>query len=146
MKKFSKLAKDQRSLAIVIFIVAVVTSFTLIYSVTSGKSDNKVSRSSCSDTCVALHEDRAVPDTIAVEVGDYVQFNSADGKSHNLSLGMGGEEHSHAGKFHSGEFQSDEAWKVQFNDEGSFYFHDHLNPRISILVVVYSPGKDYKIQ
>ena len=57
----------------------------------------------------------------------------------------GGEEHVHEGKFSSGEFKADEAWRVQFNDAGTFFFHDHLNPKLNILVVVYTPGANYKI-
>lgn len=130
---------------IVVFIVALIVGFAVVYSFSSGSDKNTYSQSSCKDTCVALIEDKASPDTIALKVGDYVQFNSADGKSHNLSLGKGGEEHSHKGKFYSGEFKADEAWRVQFKEEGTFFFHDHLNPKITILVVVYTPDKEYKI-
>lgn len=95
--------------------------------------------------CVALKANRAEPDTISIAVGSEVQFNSADGKDHRLSLGRGGQEHSHQGKFNSGTFKADEAWRVKFDQDGSYFFHDHLNPKINILVVVYTPGKDYKL-
>lgn len=96
-------------------------------------------------TCVALKADQADPDTITVAVGSEVQFNSADGKSHKLSLGRGGEEHSHKGKFNSDTFMADEAWRVRFDADGTYFFHDHLNPKINILVVVYTPGKPYTV-
>lgn len=110
------------------------------------KNTSTVSGISCEGTCVALKSGGANPNSIAVAKGSSVQFNSADGKTHSLSLGEGGEEHSHSGKFSSGDFKADEAWRVQFNDEGSFYFHDHYNPQINILVVVYTPGKEYKLE
>ena len=98
------------------------------------------------DVCVGLYQDKASPDTITVKTGGYVQFNSADKKSHELALGEGGKEHHHQGKFESGTFNAGEAWRVQFTQDGSFYFHDHFNPKVNILVVVYTPGKDYKIK
>lgn len=145
MKSFKKADKNQNQLFVVVFIIALIVGFALVYSISSDKKGT-YSKSSCTDTCVALLENKASPDTITVKVGDYVQFNSADGKSHKLSLGKGGEEHSHSGKFNSSEFKSDEAWRVQFKEEGTFYLHDHLNPKINVLVVVYTEGKEYKIE
>lgn len=100
----------------------------------------------CSGTCVALRSDKAEPDTVSIKIGEFVQFNGADGKSHSLSLGLGGEEHEHSGPYTSGEFQADEAWRVQFKKSGTFKFHDHLNPAINILVVVYKQGNIEKIE
>lgn len=148
MRKFlaKKSAENQKSLLTVVFIITVLLGFGLVYSA-SNKSSNRYSKArNCHATCVQLVTDKALPDTVAVKVGDYVQFNSADGQNHDMSLGKGGQDHDHHGKFESGEFKADEAWRVQFNEEGSFYFHDHLNPKINILVVVYTPGKEYKVQ
>lgn len=92
----------------------------------------------CNAVCVYL-EDKAEPDTLTVKVGEYVQFNSNDGKKHSLSLGKGGEVHEHNGPFSSGEFKADEAWRVQFKEPGTYYFHDHFDPAINILLVVYDP-------
>ena len=144
MKFLNKLAKWQLLLfALVIAgIVGFGTAFT--YSAMNGSDAN--TQTACNGTCVSLKAKQAVPNTVTVPVGEYVQFNSADGKTHNLSLGEGGDEHSHTGKFNSGEFKADEAWRVQFNDEGSYLFHDHLNPAISVLVVVYTPDKQYKVE
>ncbi|MES2971364.1 MAG: hypothetical protein V4702_03525 [Patescibacteria group bacterium] len=95
----------------------------------------------CDGICVALRAEKADPDTITVKAGEFVQFNSADGKTHRLSLGKGGEDHDHSGPFNSGDFKADEAWRVQFKEPGTFSFHDHYNPDINILVVVYNPAK-----
>lgn len=149
MKKSArKLVNNQKTLIIVLFVLASLSGFGLVYAISSNDNDQVGKQAACQaqDTCVALNADKASPDSVAIERGGYVQFNSADGKSHNLSLGKGGEEHNHKGKFHSGEFKADEGWRVQFSDEGSFFFHDHLNPNINVLVVVYEQGKQYKIE
>lgn len=96
--------------------------------------------------CVELTSNGASPDTLAVIAGGYVQFSSADGKTHSLSLGKGGEEHGHTGPFSSGDFDADEAWKVQFKEPGTYHFHDHYNPELNILVVVYEQGADHSIR
>lgn len=129
----------------VLFLVLGISSFFIAYSY-GNKNQDVAQASQCKDVCVALQADKAMPDMIAIERGKFVQFNSADGKAHSLSLGGGGSDHVHKGSFNSGMFEADEGWRVQFNDEGSFIFHDHLNPKINVLVVVYTPGKDYKIQ
>lgn len=130
---------------LIVLILAVVFGFAIAYGL---NKTQHVDTASCrkDDVCVSLAEDKTNPDTIAVPRGSFVQFNSADGKSHSLSLGKGGESHTHNGNFSSGEFKADEAWRVQFNDEGTFFFHDHFNPKINVLIVVYTPGKEYKIQ
>ncbi len=143
MKKTDKAAKSQLTFIIIVAVVVCIISFAVAFSVSRSKNS---SQARCEGTCVALRENKADPDTISVKVGTYVQFNSADGKTHNLSLGGGGKEHSHKGKFSSGDFKGDEAWRVQFKEEGSFLFHDHFNPKINVLVVVYTPGKEYKIE
>lgn len=96
--------------------------------------------------CVNLRADGARPDTLAVPVGSYVQFNSADGQMHSLSLGKGGDAHGHSGPFTSGNFAADEAWKVQFKEPGTFHFHDHYNPGLNVLIVVYEAGGDHTIK
>lgn len=93
------------------------------------------------DLYVDLQADRAIPDALTVPVGKTVQFNSKDGKKHNLSLGLGGEEHEHAGPFHSGEFGANEAWRATFTKAGTYSFHDHNNPKINILIVAYLPNQ-----
>lgn len=149
MSKWAGL-KKQRKQQILIVLVFALIGFCAAYAFSARDkktSDAEIFSSSCSvDTCVALTETGAQPDTVTVKKSSFVQFNSADGKTHSLSLGKGGEEHEHTNKkFQSGDFNGDEAWRVQLNDEGSFFFHDHYNPKINILVVVYTPGKDYKI-
>ena len=135
----------QTLILIGIMVVATLTSFGVIYTVTGNKSSSLV-KEDCNGTCVSLFKDKASPDAIAVAKGSYVQFNSKDGNTHDLSLGGGGSEHEHKGNFQSGDFKGDEGWRVQFNDEGTFTFHDHYNPQVNVVVVVYTPGKQYKVE
>lgn len=86
---------------------------------------------------VDLNKSLTEPETIAIKTGQTVMFNSIDGRTHNMSLGEGGDDHNHYGPFSSGDFGTGEAWKVSFSEPGTFFFHDHYNPDINILVVVY---------
>lgn len=109
---------------------------------------------SCDGICVALTKDGIQPDTLAVKVGQYVQFNTADGEQHNLGIGGGEDgdhvaheaEHEHVGDFTSGDFGANEAWRVQFKEAGTYKFHDHYHPKLNILIVVYNPNGTPKIQ
>lgn len=88
---------------------------------------------------VAIEADRIKPGAIFVKVGQYVQLESKDGKSHDIALGTGaahGAVHDHKrGSSGSGRFSADEAYKVQFNEEGVYTLHDHDNPELSLTVV-----------
>lgn len=89
---------------------------------------------------VDLHSDKASPEQVTIIVGEVLQFNARDGKTHRIALGEGGEEHDHTSSSNSGDFQADEGWRVQFDKPGTYYFHDHLNPNINVLVVAYQPS------
>lgn len=131
--------------AIAIFFGAV--GFTVIWQLSSNRRAQQTRSRSCSVAmCVSLKPNEADPDTITVKVGDVVQFNSADGKAHSLSTGLGGAAHEHTGPYSSGEFKADEAWRVKFKEAGTFKFHDHNNPKINILVVAYQQGGDHTIK
>lgn len=144
MKNPSSIFSNQKALMVIAFMIVALLGFGLSYVMTRSYADPV--GASCEGTCVSLEGDKANPSAITVTNGSYVQFNSADGKAHSLSLGAGGHEHSHQGTFNSGTFEADEAWRVQFNDDGTYIFHDHFNPKINVVVVVYTPGKDYKVQ
>ena len=134
-------------LVIIIGLIAFGTTFSLSRSksleLSSSKCDQKI-------VCVALREDRAEPDAISVPIGGYAQFNSADNKMHNIAEGSGDVDHDgshvHSGKHLSGDFKANEGWKVQFNKTGTFEFHDHYNPKINFIVIVYQPDADYKLK
>lgn len=100
---------------------------------------------------VELLADHASPSAIAITKGDYVQFSTKDGKLHNIGQGKGDDEvdqaahipaHDHpVGAKESGNFGVGEAYRVQFNQTGTFDFHDHLQPKISVTVIVYDKSK-----
>lgn len=144
MKKFFNNLATWQLIALTV-IAAGIVGFSVSFATAYNKSDQN-SNASCAGTCVSLLKDKALPNTIAITKGSFVQFNSADGNSHSLSLGGGGEEHAHTGKFSSGEFKKDEAWRVQFTEDGTYTFHDHYNPKTNIVVVVYTAGKQYKVE
>lgn len=152
MNRLRKVISNQRFFYSGIVVVALLIGFGVSFLLSNDSQNNNTTTQlpACSDTCVNLLGDTASPDTLAVTVGSYVSFNSADGKSHRLTLGGGttshGSAHSNPGSYDSGEFKSDESWRVQFKEEGTYRFSDKFNPKLDIIVVVYTEGKDYKIQ
>lgn len=90
---------------------------------------------------VSLLTTGASPSEVYVKLGKSVEFDSKDGKSHNLQLAP--PQHSHSTSndttYRSGTFKADEAWKATFNEVDSYTFEDTLNPKVSILVVAYKP-------
>jgi len=92
------------------------------------------------DQTIGLYSDRADPGEVYLKVGQVLQFNTKDGKTHRIALGEGGTDHEHLSSTNSGNFGADEGWRVRFDNVGTFYFHDHLNPNINVLVVVYKPS------
>lgn len=156
VNRIQRLLKNTVILLAFVGIVAGLASFALI---THFQDDGQTSQNTgCRGLCVALREDGMDPDNLAVKIGEYVQFNSADGKSHNISMGKGADgaeddgheshdaAHEHVGDYSSGDFKADEAWRVQFKKAGTYRLHDHYNPKLEILVVVYEPGADNKIR
>ena len=93
---------------------------------------------------VALTEKGANPTDLLIKVGEYVEFDSKDGRVHDIASGAGdgdGEHHDHtANGVESGDFKPDEGYRVQFKEIGSYYFHDHLNPTLTISIGVYQPN------
>lgn len=169
----SILKRLQHNLPLFIGVVAVIAGgigFFGIQALTGKTSDSKitaVAKSTCEvAACVDLMDGTTGLETLTVTTGSFVQFNSKDGKKYNLGIAQekgslkfdhadGEASHSHTegdghpdiSGFNSGDFSGDEAWRVQFKEDGTFIFKDAYNQEISILVVVYTPGKDYtKIQ
>lgn len=144
----ARLKKTFSSMFVMLPVLAVLSGL-IAFGAVSAFSGSKASQASCEGICVALTPEGMRPDELAVKVGEFVQFNSADGKRHNISLGegAGGTEdsghaahegkHEHTSGYTSGDFEADEAWRVQFKEPGTYYLHDHYNPELNILVIVY---------
>lgn len=152
MKNLKKIFDNNLFLIVGIGLVAGTLSFMAVKAYTQ-KSNNQSGMKQCADICVALTSDGIKPDSLAVKVGDFVQFNTKDGKTHNISLGAGKDghdshssNHEHTGDYSSGDFGENEAWRVQFKKAGTYRLHDHYNPKLEVLVVVYEPGAVDKIQ
>jgi plastocyanin len=129
---------------VIVFVISVVTGSFI------GLQSSKPALVKRADTTyVSLVENKAVPDAVIVKKGEYVQFNSNDGNSHNLTLGKGdshNNSHDHVGLIESGVFKADEAYRLQFKKVGTYTFHDHTNPKIYITVIVYDPTDSSRIQ
>lgn len=94
---------------------------------------------------VSLLKNKASPSELIVKLGETVQFDSRDGKNHDIAQGPGNEfkkAHDHPeGSKESGPFGPNEGYKISFTKPGTYHFHDHLNPKIFVAVVVYDPSK-----
>ncbi len=111
---------------------------------------------------VDLYESSVSEDTIILKVGQTVQVNNKSDFDRELSLGSGNaghdekqpepsevsesdahdkeeskHSHDHTDGFSSGLFGPDEAWRGTFQEPGTYFLHDHANPEVNILVVVY---------
>lgn len=120
--------------------MAVIIGFTSIHFLNKSDSPNG---KTCDGLCVSIQNSGMNPAELAVKVGEFVQFNSADGKSHNLTTANpDAEDHDsiHGGSptsISSGEFAADEAWRVRFKQPGTYKLRDTKNVNQEILVVVY---------
>jgi plastocyanin len=150
--KYPAISVLKSKLFFILFIGLISVSFGLTGSryVQSLAAEDKAAPVHCPDVCVALTQDGMHPDELAVKVGDTVQFNSADGRVHNLAAGDGAHgheqadsasDHQHIGGYLSGEFGADEAWRVRFDKSGTYLLHDHYDPNLKILIVVYEDRK-----
>ncbi|MEO7617359.1 MAG: plastocyanin/azurin family copper-binding protein [Candidatus Saccharibacteria bacterium] len=94
---------------------------------------------------VELRSNGAIPTAIAIVKGSYVEFDTKDGRSHNIYEG-GGHAHSDnsssssAGP-ESGVFGPGSGYRVTFSQTGTYEFHDHLHDNIAVTVIVYESKK-----
>ena len=139
-------------LPIIILLMIAVAGFGTSFAITKPKhvdahkhsgttsasiAQDKSIMSQKADKNVDLRNDKASPDQVTLKVGQVLQFNAKDTREHRLALGEGGSEHEHTSKTDSSTFGKDEAWRVRFDNPGTYFIHDHLSPNISVLVVVY---------
>ncbi len=162
LKTIKSLFSNNAVLLIITALIVSALSFGAVFalqkrsSTTQKETARETTTKKCEvEICVEITKDGIVPDVISVKVGEYVQFNSADGQKHNISNGKGADvsaegigrdehevPHEHVGAYASGEFQADEAWRVQFKEKGTIKLHDHFNPKQYIAVIVYQPSTD----
>ncbi|GAC1413044.1 MAG: hypothetical protein NVSMB66_3890 [Candidatus Doudnabacteria bacterium] len=97
-------------------------------------------------TKIDLLSDRAKPDVVAIKINQSVQFDTKDGQKHQISSGKGadglGDPHQHDSTgIESAVFGPEEAYLLKFSKAGTYYFHDHFNPKIAATVIVYDSSK-----
>lgn len=125
---------------ILFFSIALVTfgvSFLLLDK--AGLAKNVQAGTNDKPYMVMLQNNKADPNVLTIKKGEYVQFNSNDGKYHNLTQGLGNrliKQHDHSIGVDSGKFGPDEAYRVQFKEVGEYDFHDHYYPDIYVTVIV----------
>ena len=142
--KFAVISRNIFPIGLIMFVASLF--FTAAFIFAGNRGNNEVASSSCPvDACVNLLSGSAEPETVIVTKGQYVQFKSADGEKHNIELAHSGAQHKDPSRYESGDFQKDEAWKVQFKEDGTYTFRDKYNEAINVSVVTYTPGEDYKI-
>lgn len=141
-----KLLRKPKLFIPVVFVIVGLIGFGTAFGIS--RMDDTASASSCGDqaNCINLYGKTADPDTIAVTAGSYIQFNSSDGGKHNIALAHAAVHHEDSSEYESGEFGGDEAWRVQFKKDGAYTFRDKYHPEVKINVIVYTEGKDYKIE
>lgn len=147
-QSFAKRAFDSKFSLPVIGVLALIIGYGMVNML--AYKNNVAGSPNCKGVCVSIKPEGMDPTELAVKVGEYVQFNTADNKTHNLSLGNGQDAehgqhdalaHDHNAGFESGKFGPGEAYRVQFKKAGTYVMHDHDYPTNRILIVVYNPSK-----
>ncbi len=89
---------------------------------------------------IMITAEHMAPDALSIHVGEYVQFNTSDGRTHEVGLGKGdeySEDHDHVDpEFESSEFGSGDAYRVKFSKPGVYDFHDHDHPELFATIIV----------
>lgn len=146
INRFGSFLKSKWMLIGFAWIVAVI-GFIGASFVGAISTNNDIRQSKCdAAACISLSRQSSQPEVITVTSGSYVNFNSADDQKHNIALTHSGIQHEDKNRYESGDFNADEAWKVQFKKDGVYTFEDKYNENAEITVIVYNPGKKYEIK
>lgn len=147
--RFKDFAKSNSLLIIVAVAVIAISSVGAYMLSTMNQSSSQqanVQQTDCDvAACIPLVRGESEQQVHTVESGSFVQFNSADGQKHHLSLVHSGVQHEDESRYESGDFEADEAWRVEFKEDGTYTFADKYNDNALISVIVYTAGKDYDV-
>ncbi len=134
--------------ALTILTVVLVTTIGLGYGLNTLLKPHPLMKAD-GNHIIELRSTGATPDAIAITRGSYVEFDVKDKRTYNIGQGSGDDPvhqqahldiHDHPkGALESGAFGPGQGYRVQFNAVGTYPFHDHLNPKISVTVIVYEP-------
>lgn len=148
----SKILKNPLLIFVGGFVVVSVAAFAVTYTM-SAKSEKTSTASIVTNAQgtkedphqVALLANNKDPVDIIIKKGEYIQFNSKDGKDHQLIQGAHSKEHGPTGHtpspLDSGIIKGDEGYLLQFKETGKYDFHDNYNHNSTISVLVYDPTK-----
>ena len=137
--------KTKRQLIIIASIVLTVSFIGAAVIKRLGVSSLLSGYSCPSEACVRLSRQSAQPDVLTIRSGSFVKFSNSEGERHNITLDHSSVQHLDPERYESGDFSGKEAWNVQFKKDGAFTFGDKYNKNIHINIIVYTPGKKYKI-
>jgi plastocyanin len=96
---------------------------------------------------IALTAEKAEPSTMIIKTGDIVQFTVKDGQVRRI--GQGSAEAGLHDKARQAEHEQllegiqseafNDQYRVEFKEPGTYSFHDHINPALTITIIVFDP-------
>lgn len=120
-----------------VLVAAILASASFVGSYFYFNSGRQSATVEASVVRVKLAGDKAIPDSLAVKVGQSVSFDTGDNQRHAIGFGRGGAHHQETADYSTAEFGPGQSWLVKFKQKGVFELHDHEQPLINVLVVVY---------
>lgn len=136
------------------FLIPAIGILAVIVGLTASSAifdkSQKTKAVNCNGICVNIEADGMKPNELALKTGEFVQFNTADNRKHNIALensegtklsenNQPSRDMNTESEYKSGEFGKDEAWRVQFKKPGTYRLYDRNYPENKILIVVYTP-------
>ena len=137
-------ATQHKKFTLLCFVVLVISTFltALVYWNTTQREQfvREADGTQAAIHHIMISTDHLVPDALSIHVGEYVQFNTIDSRTHQIGLGGGkeyGDDHTHLDpEFESAVFGAGDAYRVKFSTPGVYDFHDHLHPELFATVIV----------
>jgi plastocyanin len=88
---------------------------------------------------IALTAEKAEPSTMIIKTGDIVQFTVKDGQVRRIGQGSA-EAGLHEQLLEGIQSEAfNDQYRVEFKEPGTYSFHDHINPALTITIIVFDP-------
>lgn len=142
------LSRKTFSITIPILVFLVIASITFfVFTRRSNSPTTSIEKISY----INLYSDKFSPNTLAIKINESVEFDSKDGGKHTIVQGKGDgmqdiHNHDSNSSLQSKEFNSDEGYRVNFKQVGTYFFSDTKITNDYVTVVVYDPVNPAKIQ
>ena len=122
-------------LAILAFLVIIVSLFTFSFFITDAFADTVFVQNAVGSSVPGCHETNScfIPSLITIEEGDTVIWTNPDSESHTVTSGTGGEPDN---AFDSSIFKSGTTFSVDFNFAGTYPYFCQIHPWMTGVVVV----------